>query len=54
MCHANVDVNLMEENVIQIKSGITITVDANVKIITYVKKIKFGILQHVVPKMVNI
>ena len=28
---ANVNVNLMEENVIQIKSGISVNVDANVK-----------------------
>ena len=30
MYHANVNVNLMEENVIQIKSGIMINVDASV------------------------
>ena len=36
--HANVNVNLMEENVIQIKSGITINVDASVKNFIYVKK----------------
>ena len=29
--HANVNVNLMVENLIQIKSGITINVDVNVK-----------------------
>ena len=44
----------MEENVIQIKSGITISVDVSVKNIIYVKKIVFGILLHVVLKMVNI
>ena len=44
----------MEENVIQIKSGITINVDASVKNIIYVKKIIFGTLLHVVAKMVNI
>ena len=44
----------MVENVIQIKSGITINVDMSVKNITYVKKIIFGILQHAVAKMVNI
>ena len=44
----------MEENVIQIKSGITISVDVSVKNIIYVKKIVFGILLHVVVKMVNI
>ena len=32
MYHANVNVNVIEENVIQIKSGITINLDASVKI----------------------
>ena len=53
MYHGNVNVNLMEENVIHIKSGITIIVDASVKNI-YVKKIIFRILLHVVAKMENI
>ena len=44
----------MEENVIQINGGITINVDKSVKIIIYVKKIIFGILLHVVAKMINI
>ena len=44
----------MLENVIQIKSGITINVNVSVKNITYVKKIIFEILLHVVAKMVNI
>ena len=44
----------MEENVIQIESGITINVDASVKNIIYVKKVIFGILLYVVAKMVNI
>ena len=44
----------MKENVIQIKSGKIINVDASVKNIIYVKKIIFGILIHVVVKMVNI
>ena len=44
----------MEENVIQIKSGITINVDASSKNIVYVKKIAFGILLHVVAKMISI
>ena len=35
----------MVENVIQIKSGITINIDASAKYITHVKKIIFGILQ---------
>ena len=52
--HVNANVNLVEANVIQIKSGIAINVDANVKNITFVIKIIFGILLHVVAKMVNI
>ena len=44
----------MLENVIQIKSGITINVNVSVKNITYVKKVIFEILLHVVAKMVNI
>ena len=48
----NVNVNLMEESVIQIKSGIAINNDASAKNI-YVKNI-FGILLPVVAKMVNI
>ena len=44
----------MEENVIQINGGITVIVDVSVKIVMYVKKIMFGILLHVVAKMVNI
>ena len=36
----------MEEIVIQIKSGITINVDVNVKDIMYVKNIILGILLH--------
>ena len=45
---------LVVESVIQIKSGITINVYASAKNIIYVKKIIFGILLHVVAKMVNI
>ena len=44
----------MKENVIQIKSGKIINVDASVKNIIHVKKIIFGILIHTVVKMVNI
>ena len=44
----------MVENVIQIKSGITINVDMSVKNIIYVKKIIFGILLHAVATVVNI
>ena len=43
----------MKENVIQIKNGKMVNVDANVKNI-YVKKIIFGILLHLVTKMENI
>ena len=42
------------KNLIQIKSGITINVHRNVKNVISVKKIVFGILLHVVAKMVNI
>ena len=52
--YAYVNVNLIEENVIQIKTGITINVDVSVKNIIYVKKITFGILLHVVATMENI
>ena len=44
----------MEENVTQIKSGITINVDASLKNIIYMKMNIFGILLHVVVKMGNI
>ena len=54
MYHVNVNANLMEENVIQINGGITINIDVTVKIVMYVKKIIFGILQHLVVKMENI
>ena len=54
MYHANVNWNLMVENVIQIKSEITINVNVSVKNIIYVKKIIPGILLHVVEKVVNI
>ena len=56
--HANVNVNLMIETVIQMKSGIMINDNsANVKIqkdIVCVKNIIFGILLHVAVKVVNI
>ena len=45
--HANENVNLMKENVIQIKSGIMINVDVSEKNIIYVTKITFGILLHI-------
>ena len=44
----------MEENVIQIKSGMMINVDASVKNIIYMKNIAVRILLHVFAKMVNI
>ena len=49
----NVNVNLMEENVIQIYGGVTINVDVSVKNIIC-EKILFGILLHVIAKMVSI
>ena len=52
--YANVNVNLMEQNVIQINDGITINVDASVKNIIYVRKNMFGILVHVIVKIENI
>ena len=47
----NVNLNLMEEAVTQINSGIIINVDASVKNVMCVKKIMFGILLHVIVKM---
>ena len=55
--HANVNVNLMVENVIETKSGITINVGASVKMKKNnecAKKITFGILLYVIEKIVNI
>ena len=49
----NVNINLMEENVIEIRSGIMINVDASVENI-YAKKNIFGILLHIVAKIKNI
>ena len=43
----------MVESVIQIKSGITINADASVKNIMNVKNIIFGIMLHVLAKMIN-
>ena len=54
MDHMNVNVNLMKENVIHIKTGITINVSESVKNIIYVKKIVCRILLYVVAKIVNI
>ena len=44
----------MVENVVYIKSGIMINVDASAKNIINAKEITFGIMLHVVAKMVNI
>ena len=54
MYHANLNVNLMEENLIQINGGIMINVAVKVKSIVYVKKVMFGILLHVIVKIENI
>ena len=51
---ANVNVNLMEENVIQINSGTTINVVVSVENVMYMKKIIFGILLHVAMKTENV
>ena len=48
---ANVIVNLVEENIIQVKSSKTMNVDVNIKTIIYVKNTIFGILIHVVVKI---
>ena len=54
----NVNVNFMVENVIQIKSGKTINNGASVKIKKKnnisAKNIIFGLLLHVIAKMINI
>ena len=54
MYHTNVNVNLRIKNEIQIKSEIMINIDASAKTIICAKKVIFRILQHVVPKIVNI
>ena len=41
--YANVNVDLIKENAIQINGRITINVDVSVKNVMYVKKIIFGI-----------
>ena len=43
----------MAENVLKVNGGIT-NADVTVKNIIYVKKIIFGILLHVVAKIVNV
>ena len=52
--HANVNVNLKEENIIKINAGIAINVDVSVKSVMYEKNIMFGILLHVILKMKKI
>ena len=47
--HANLNVNLLEENVTQINGGLMVNVDVSVKNIVYVKKIL-----HVVAQMENV
>ena len=47
----NVNIDLMEKNVIHIIGGIIINVNVKVKNVMYVKKIKFGILLHVIVKI---
>ena len=51
MYHANVNVNLKEQKVIQIIDGIKIIVNMSVKNIIYVKKNMLGILVHVFVKI---
>ena len=52
--HANINVNLMKQNISQTNCGITINVNASVENIIYVKKNMIGILLHVIRKMENI
>ena len=54
MYHTNVNVNLIVENLIQIKNEIIISADVSVNNVIYVKKTIFGILLHAVVKMENI
>ena len=54
MYHANVNLNLMAENVIHIKSELMINVYMSVKNMIYMKKIIFGILVYAVAKKANI
>ena len=55
--HVIVNVNVMIENVIQIKSRIKKNVDVSVKIqqnIVYAKKIMLGILTYVLVRLMNV
>ena len=44
----------MEENVIQVNGRIMTNVNVSVRNVTYVKKIMFGVLLHVIVTMENI
>ena len=50
MYHVNVNVHLIEASVILI----IMIVNVNVKNVTYMKKIMFGILLHIIVKMEDI
>ena len=52
--HGNVNVDLMEENEIQINSGIVVNAYVSVKNVMYMKQIVFGIQLDVIVKMENI
>ena len=49
--HANLNVDLMEQYVIQINGGIMTNVDVSVKNVMYVKKIIFVVLLRVIVKI---
>ena len=51
---ANVNVNLMEENVIQNNGEITVSIEVSVKNVMYVKKIIYEIMLHVFVKVDDI
>ena len=54
MYHANANVDLMKENVIQINGVIITNVNVNVKTVMYAEKIMFGFLLHVIEQIENI
>ena len=47
----NLNVDLVEESVCEINGRIVININASVIIVMYLKKIMFGIQQHVIVKM---
>ena len=47
----NLNVDLVEKSVCEINDRIVINIDASVIIVMYLKKIMFGIQQHVIVKM---